>query len=139
VYNKRSKAVGLVGTIIGAVVVLTPFQLAPVCAKLLELTTGKMVHMKCHYTGQAGVLLGLVILVTGLLIFLSKELLVQKRLGIIMATLGLIVIILPTNLGIGVCMMPMECHTTAKVFYVLGGIIVLLGVYLQTIKDEITI
>lgn len=136
--NKKSKIVGIVGMIMGVIIALTPFQLAPVCTKLLELTTGKMVHMRCHYTGQAEVFMGALILLTGLLIFLSKELKVQKGLGLVIAALGAVVIILPTNFGIGVCMMPMECHTTAKVLYVLGGITVLAGLYLQIIKEEVS-
>lgn len=125
--RKIAKIMGAVGVALGLLIALTPFQLAPVCQKLLELKTGKMVHMRCHYTGQAEVFLGVTIAIISLMYLFSKFSNVQKYLGAVLAVLGIVVIFLPTNFGIGVCMSPMECHTTAKVLYVLGGLLVIDG------------
>lgn len=121
--------------LLGALVALTPFQLAPVCNRLLELTTGRMVHMRCHYTGQAEVFLGIIALIIGIMVFANKNPAVYKNLGLVMAIIGIAVILLPTNLGIGVCMNPMECHTTAKVLYVLGGLLLADGLVLQAGRE----
>ncbi len=125
--GKLQKVIGGSGVVLGLLIALTPFQLAPVCQRLLELTSGKMVHMRCHYTGQAEVFIGILIALVSLIYLLNKSLPAQKSLGGVLVFLGLVVIILPTNLGIGVCMNPMECHTTAKVLYVLGGLSVVDG------------
>lgn len=125
--GKVAKVIGGLGAVLGLLIALTPFQLAPVCQRLLELTSGKMVHMRCHYTGQGEVFLGITIVLVSLIYLFSRTLSAQKSLGGVLMILGLIVIILPTNLGIGVCMSPMECHTTATVLYVLGGLIIING------------
>ena len=43
---------------------------APVCGKMLTLTTGKEVHMKCFYTGQTAVVLAVIMLAVALLVIL---------------------------------------------------------------------
>ncbi|AGA67720.1 hypothetical protein Desdi_0160 [Desulfitobacterium dichloroeliminans LMG P-21439] len=125
--GKLQKVIGGSGVVLGILIALTPFQLVPVCQRLLELTSGKMVHMRCHYTGQAEIFLGILITLVSLIYFFNKSLPAQKSLGGVLVLLGIAVIILPTNLGIGVCMNPMECHTTAKLLYVLGGLSVVDG------------
>ncbi|HHY28128.1 MAG TPA: DUF4418 family protein [Desulfitobacterium dehalogenans] len=125
--GKLAKIIGGLGVVLGLLIALTPFHLAPVCQRLLELTTGKMVHMRCHYTGQGEVFLGIIIVLVSLIYLFNKTIFAQKSLGGVLMILGLGVIILPTNLGIGVCMNPMECHTTAKVLYVLGGLTIIDG------------
>lgn len=134
--KQKGKIAGVVGMALGALIALTPFQLAPVCDGLLELANGRMVHMRCHYTGQAEVYLGVIALIIGIMIFANKEATVRKSLGLVMAVVGIAVILLPTNAGIGVCMNPMECHTTAKVLYILGGLLIADGLFLQTEKRE---
>lgn len=120
----------------GLATILTPFHLAPVCQKLLELKTGNMVHMRCHYTGQAEVFLGVIILVAGLLLALAQDSKTRKSLGKLLALLGLLVIIIPTNYGIGVCLQPMACHITARVLYLLGGILFASGLIVHLEKDD---
>lgn len=83
--------------------------------------------MRCHYTGQAEVLLGIAITIISLFILFNKNLPVRKSLGGVLVVLGIVVILLPTNLGIGVCMMPMACHTTAKLLYAWGGLLIIDG------------
>lgn len=125
--GKLQKIIGGLSLVLGLLIALTPFQLAPVCQRLLELTTGRMVHMRCHYTGQAEVVLGLIVMAVSLLFLFNKSISAQKSLGAVLAFLGVAVIVLPTNFGIGVCMNPMECHTTAKFLYALGSLLVISG------------
>ncbi|AFQ45313.1 DUF4418 family protein [Desulfosporosinus meridiei] len=129
----KSKVTGLLGSIIGVLIIFTPFHLAPVCQGLIEMKTGNMAHMRCHYTGQAEVYLGILTLIISLMILFSQGL-VRRYLGFILAALGVIVILMPTHLGIGVCMSPMECHTTAKFLYVYGGLLTVGGLVLGFTK-----
>ncbi|BAE82045.1 DUF4418 family protein [Desulfitobacterium hafniense] len=125
--GKVTKVIGGLGAALGLLIALTPFQLAPVCQRLLELTSGKMTHMRCHYTGQGEVFLGIVVVLVSLIYLFNTSIPAQKALGGVLMILGCAVIILPTNLGIGVCMNPMECHTTARVLYVLGSLTIIDG------------
>ncbi|EHQ91331.1 DUF4418 family protein [Desulfosporosinus youngiae] len=125
--GKLAKVLGGLGAALGLLIVLTPFHLAPVCQGLLELNTGKMVHMRCHYTGQGEIFFGIIIVLVSLIFLFNQSLPAQKSLGGVLMILGLGVIILPTNQGIGVCMSPMECHATAKVLCVLGGLTIIVG------------
>ncbi|SHN87639.1 DUF4418 family protein [Desulfitobacterium chlororespirans] len=125
--GKVAKVIGGLGAVLGLLIALTPFQLAPVCQRLLELTSGKMAHMRCHYTGQGEVFLGIIVVLVSLIYLFNTSIPAQKALGGVLMILGCAVIILPTNLGIGVCMNPMECHTTAKTLYVLGGLTLIDG------------
>ncbi|MEW6622164.1 MAG: DUF4418 family protein [Bacillota bacterium] len=137
--NKFANIPGIVGMLIGILIIFTPFHLAPVCQGLLELTNGKMVPMRCHYTGQAEVYLGILIVFTALLLFLSKSYAVKKSLALILVALGIVVILLPTKLGIGVCMSPMECHTTAKFLYTLGALLIINGLAAQFVYEQQTV
>lgn len=121
----------------GLLTILTPFNLAPVCQRLLELKTGNMVHMRCHYTGIAEVFVGIIVLVTAMLLLLARERVTRRSLGKLLAVLGLVIIILPTKYGIGVCLKPMECHTTAKVLFLLGSILLLDGLALHLEKENV--
>lgn len=133
--TRLQKITGIVGVLAGALIIFTPFQLAPVCQRFLELKTGNMVHMRCHYTGQAEVFLGMIILITSVLLLLARETGTRKSLGKLLVVLGVAAIILPTKLGIGVCLNPMECHTTAGVLYLLGGLLLADGLAVHLEKD----
>lgn len=135
--TNMQKITGILGALIGVITVLTPFHLAPVCSGLLELKTGKMVHMRCHYTGQAEVFIGVIIIVTSALLLLAANSGTKKSLGKVLAVLGIVVILLPTKYGIGVCLSPMECHATAKVLYLLGGLLVLDGLVVHAEKESV--
>ena len=125
--TKLSTITGGLGIILGGLIVFTPFQLAPVCQELLELKTGEMVYMHCVHTGQAVILQGIAIVIISLMLLFSGNLTTQRNLGVVLTILGIIVILLPTNFGIGICLSPMVCHTTAKFLYILGGLVVIDG------------
>lgn len=116
------------GLILGGLVSLTPFKLAPLCEKLLTLASGTKVHMVCNWTGRAEVIMGFIVIVTSLLILISKKEASKRALGIMLGILGVAIIIIPTSIGIGICANPsMDCHTTAKFLDVWGAALILLG------------
>lgn len=129
----KNKVAGLVGSIIGLLIIFTPFHLAPVCQGLIEMKNGNMAHMRCHYTGQAEVYLGILTLIISLMLLFGYG--VRRYLGFILAALGVIVILMPTHWGIGICMSPMECHTTARFLYVYGGLLTVGGLVLGFAKE----
>lgn len=132
--NINNKGAGLLGAIVSLLIIFTPFQLAPVCQKLIEMKSGNMAHMSCHYTGQAEVYLGILTLIISLMIFFSRGG-VRRYLGFILAALGVMVILMPTHLGMGICMSPMECHTTAKFLSIYGGLLTVEGLVLGFVKE----
>lgn len=84
---------------------------APVCQKMLELSSGKEVHMKCFYAGQAGLALALILLLSAVLSFFAKA--DRKKLMIVSAAVS-VMLFLTFGRLIGVCASAdMACHTTA--------------------------
>ncbi|MEY8415943.1 DUF4418 family protein [Tissierella praeacuta] len=90
---------------------------APVCENLLELANGNMVHMKCYYTGQASILLSIILVVSGI-----ESLLTRSSHPWTFIAIGIMVTIITftSKLGIGICMKEtMSCHDTA--IWIRGG------------------
>ena len=84
---------------------------APVCGKMLELTTGKQVPMKCHWAGQAAIAVSLIILVVAVMALLAKK--EYKGLMVVSAVAGAILFLIFTNTLIGVCASAdMRCNVT---------------------------
>ena len=84
---------------------------APVCGKMLELTTGKQVPMKCHWAGQAGLAVSVVILVAAAMAFLAKK--EYKGLMVVTAVCGALLFMIFATGFIGVCASEtMRCQTT---------------------------
>ena len=46
---------------------------APVCGKMLDLANGNQTHMKCHWAGQAGLAIAVILLVAALMALLAKK------------------------------------------------------------------
>ena len=93
---------------------------APVCAGMITLENGNQVHMKCHYAGQAVVLLAAVILVAAIVAFLAKKDHKIVQLVVIAASVAIFVVFTDC---MGICMMPdMACHGTALWARVLAGV-----------------
>ena len=83
---------------------------APVCGKLLELTNGKQVPMKCHWAGQAAIAVSVIILVTAVVALLTKK--DYKGLMIVTAVAAATLFLVFTSL-IGVCASSeMRCQVT---------------------------
>lgn len=102
------------------------FIWAPVCDGLLELKNGNMVHMKCFYTGQASVVLAIVLLITAIIAYLSKT--DHRKVQWIVFVLGIMLIAntIDSTIGIGICKKVMACHDTA-VWIKCGGFIAIIS------------
>ena len=107
----------VVGVITGIFIAFTPYHLAPVCTKLLELSSGAFVHMTCHWTGKTEVLLGILIAVISLATFIMQYygLTDRKISGIALIALSIGGFAVPLEGVIGICRNPeMACHTTVR-------------------------
>ena len=74
---------------------------APVCGKMLETTTGKMVPMKCHWAGQAALAVSVIILAAAVMAFLAKK--EYKGFMVITAICGALLFMIFATDFIGVC------------------------------------
>ena len=84
---------------------------APVCGKMLELTTGKQVPMKCHWAGQAAIAVSVIILAVAVMAFLAKK--EYKGLMVVNAVAAAVLFLVFTNTLIGVCASAeMRCQVT---------------------------
>ena len=84
---------------------------APVCGKMLETTTGKQVPMKCHWAGQAGLAIAIVILAAALMALLAKK--EYKGLMVVTAVCAVLLFMVFATGFIGVCASEtMRCQTT---------------------------
>ena len=83
---------------------------APVCGKLLTLTTGKEVPMRCYYTGQAAIAVAVIMLAAAVLALLCKK---GHRTLMVVSIVAAVMLFLLFSSLIGVCASPeMRCHTT---------------------------
>ena len=83
---------------------------APVCGKMLELTSGKQVPMKCHWAGQAAIAVSIIILAAALAALLTRK--EYKGLMVVNAVAGVVLFLVFTSL-IGVCASEeMRCQIT---------------------------
>ncbi len=97
---------------------------APVCDKFLELNTGKFVHMKCHYSAVASVLLAVIMLAVLLESVLMKK---QSILVPIITGIALMVLIGDSPLSLGLCKAAtMACQKT-KLWINLSGVFAILS------------
>ena len=84
---------------------------APVCGKLLDLVNGKQVPMKCHWAGQAAIVVSALIVVTAVMALLAKK--DYKKFAVINAVAAVLLFMVFTSL-IGVCASEeMRCQITA--------------------------
>lgn len=126
------KLAGGAAMLLGLLVMLTPHQLAPVCEHFnhfLELKSGMLVPMKCHWTAQAELVLGALAIVTGGFLFFAREDEARRKLSWLLAFLGLAVLLIPQDFLIGICpKMDMPCHVTAKALYVWATLLMATGI-----------
>ena len=96
---------------------------APVCGKMLELANGNQVPMKCHWAGQAAIVVGILITVTAVMGLLAKQ--DYKKFALVNAVAAVLLFMVFTSL-IGVCASEeMRCQTTK--IWGIGAAAVVLG------------
>jgi|GEM_PF-662459 len=113
--KKHLSKIILGSELLAALLVLSAvFIWAPVCKGLLTLQNGTMVHMKCFYTGQASIVLALILILTAVVAFLSKT--DHNKIQWVIVLIGIMLIsnTYDSTIGIGICKKTtMECHVTA--------------------------
>lgn len=125
--SKKSMIIAVVEAIHAIALILTVKVFAPVCTGMVETAAGKQIPMRCHYTSQALVFLGIILLVNAFVYAVRKEAVTS---GVIAAVASILAILsLSSTLGMGVCMNPeMACNFTAPIVKVIGAIGVLIGI-----------
>lgn len=125
-------AAGLVMVLAVLVAAVPMFTDCESAGRMLTLANGREVSMKCHWTGRAELALSVPLFAVGALMMFSRRKESRRNLGIAGTTLGIVAILLPTNL-IGVCMNPdMPCVSTMKPALILMGALVI-GIGLVTV------
>lgn len=101
-------------------------KLAPVCSGMLELVSGKQVHMKCYYASVVFVFIAVVLLINAVLAFFVKPNIVTGIMTVIVAALTFAT--LNDAIGIGICMNPdMACQMTAPFVKVCATVEIICG------------
>lgn len=119
----KTKITGIIIAVLGLLTALIPTYIFKVC----EAMDGKF--MKCHWTSQTEVALGIITIVLGLFIVISKEKAAASAYSVASAVNGVLVILIP-SLVIGVCgSADMPCNSgTRPALIIAGSLIVLISV-----------
>ena len=84
---------------------------APVCGKMLDLANGNQTHMKCHWAGQAGFAVAVILLFAAVMALLAKK--EYKGFMFITAVCGALLFMIFATCFIGVCASEtMRCQIT---------------------------
>jgi hypothetical protein len=118
---------GLLG-VFGLLIALVPEYVLPVCGTSLETKAGTLVPMRCFWTARAELGVGALIVLAGILLFLSRNRSTTLSLHAMVSGLGLVTVLVPTVL-IGVCAGPtMPCHEgTLPALVMLGCLVMVAG------------
>jgi hypothetical protein len=110
--------------IAGILIAVGPWTIFPVCEY-------GATSMKCHYTAEAEIVVGVMIALLGLLLAFVKSTETQIVIGVGEAGLGIFAVLISTTL-IGMCpATTMECHLLAEpTLKILGAVVVILSLVL---------
>jgi hypothetical protein len=124
--KKISKAMAVIQILTALVALGSKFIWAPVCQNMLTLENGRTVYMKCHWTGQLVVALGILLLVTSIMSLLAKD---YSRFQVGVIIIGILLFLAPTSAIIGVCANEeMICHNTATWIKACGAVVIITGI-----------
>lgn len=124
----KTKITGIVIALLGLLTALIPTVIFKVCAAM----DGKF--MKCHWTSQVEVALGITVLALGLLIVLAKENAASSAYAAASAINGVLVILIPTVV-IGVCgSADMPCNSGTKPALIIAGALIIVVALINTIS-----
>lgn len=121
------KAIGVILIALALVVAVVPqFTDCQSQGRSLTLTNGKTVPMKCHWTAMAAIATAIPLGLLGITKMFSKRKETQQSQAVLGATLGAMVILLPTTL-IGVCASnEMLCNMIMKPTLIASGSLIAL-------------
>ena len=91
--------------------------------RYITLQNGRQIPMKCSWTAKAEIAVGVPLAAVGALMTISRKKESLRNLAVLGVILGIFVILLPTDVLIGVCKSDMTCRTIMKpTLIVLGAI-----------------
>ena len=124
----KTRLTGIVIAVLGLLTALIPTVIFKVC----EAMDGKF--MKCHWTSQTEVAVGIATLVLGVLIVLSKEKAAGAAYAVASAINGVLVILIPTVV-IGVCgSADMPCHSATKPALIIAGALIIVTALINAVS-----
>jgi hypothetical protein len=117
--TRSGKIIGIILIILGLLTAIGPWTIFPVC------DTSMMV-MACHYTAEAEIVIGSLLLMIGVLLIFVKRPESKISIGLIGAALGVWTILIPTVL-IGVCASDMmNCVKETRPALIAVGVVTIL-------------
>lgn len=124
----KTRLTGIVIAVLGLLAALIPTVIFKVC----EAMDGKF--MKCHWTSQTEVAIGIATLVLGVFIVLSKEKAAGAAYAVASAINGVLVILIPTVV-IGVCgSADMPCHSGTKPALIIAGALIIVTALINAVS-----
>lgn len=118
--------IAAVESLVAIFMYLAVTKIAPVCGGMLELVSGKQVHMKCYYASVVFVFIAVVLLINAVLSMTVKPSIVSGVMTIVVALL--VFAALNDSIGIGICANPeMACQMTAPYVKVCATVEVFCG------------
>jgi hypothetical protein len=124
---RASNTLGWFVVLAGLAIFFMP-TLLPVCDGLLELVTGKQIPMRCHWTAQAEMMMGGLVVLNGLMLAFAQQAETKRYLFALTVVLGVVVVLMPIYL-IPTCDNPdMACNIGTKpAWMILGGMTIMMG------------
>ena len=128
-----NKVLIILQALAGALVIGAVKIWAPVCGKMLQLTTGKEIPMKCHWAGQAALAVSIVIIAVALMALLAKK--EYKGFMVVNAIAAAMLFLVFTSL-IGVCASEtMRCNVT-KVWGIGAAVVTVVASLLNLLSGK---
>ncbi len=103
---------GITVALLGLLIALVPVCIFPTCSKAIETLAGGTVPMRCFWSGQAEIGIGLLILCGGVLLSVFKSPLTRMGVSWMLALTGVLGLLIPTLLIGGCEMATMPCRMT---------------------------
>lgn len=124
----KTRLTGIVIAVLGLLTALIPTVIFKVC----EAMDGKF--MKCHWTSQTEVAIGIATLVLGVFIVLFKEKAAGAAYAVASAINGVLIILIPTVV-IGVCgSADMPCHSGTKPALIIAGALIIVTALINAVS-----
>jgi hypothetical protein len=134
--QRTVKVLGVSAFLLSLALLVTP-MIMPICQGLLETKTGMMVPMRCHWSYKIEQVIAILSLAVAGLYFLIKNTEARKYFGLAFSVLGLLAILVPTDLIIGVCRSAeMACRHTTAWMWGWAGLLILNGLGIMLVNSQ---
>lgn len=128
--SMKDNVVTAVNLLAGIIMAAAPKLWAKPCGGMMTLENGNQAHMRCFYSGQALVILGIILLVNAIVMFFADNKLQGGVVAIVTSILAALVTT-DTGLGIGICAhAEMACHVMASWSRLAAGVAIITGIIL---------